>query len=95
MDIEALRSELETMLTALSQKEILRADGKESGGDAVAVARSVIGEGADDYAEALRTLSACLNDAVDDTGQVLADHPFVAVSAAFMLGVAVGRMSGS
>jgi ElaB/YqjD/DUF883 family membrane-anchored ribosome-binding protein len=91
MDLERLRSELETMLTALSKTAAPHP--AQRGDDAVVVAQSVMDEAADDDADALRTLSASLNEAVDDTGQVLAEHPFVAVTAAFLLGVAVGRIS--
>jgi hypothetical protein len=41
----------------------------------------------------LRELTAYLEETRDDIGQVLASHPAATAGAAFLLGVAVGRLS--
>jgi hypothetical protein len=48
-----------------------------------------------DFESALRELQTHLAEAVGETETVLAEHPFAAVAAAFLLGVAAGRMMGA
>ena len=48
-----------------------------------------------DFERTLRELQTQLADAVGETEAVLAEHPFAAVAAAFILGVAAGRMMGA
>ena len=48
-----------------------------------------------DLERTLRELQTQLTDAVGETEAVLAEHPFAAVAAAFLLGVAAGRMMGA
>jgi ElaB/YqjD/DUF883 family membrane-anchored ribosome-binding protein len=48
-----------------------------------------------DFERTLRELQTQLADAVGETETVLAEHPFAAVAAAFLLGVAAGRMMGA
>ena len=48
-----------------------------------------------DLERALRELQAQLADAAGEAEAVLAEHPFAAVAAAFILGVAAGRMMGA
>lgn len=45
-----------------------------------------------EFERALRELQTQLAGAVGETEAVLAEHPFAAVAAAFLLGVAAGRM---
>lgn len=48
-----------------------------------------------DLERGLRELQAQLADAAGEAEAVLAEHPFAAVAAAFILGVAAGRMMGA
>jgi ElaB/YqjD/DUF883 family membrane-anchored ribosome-binding protein len=48
-----------------------------------------------DLERTLRELQTQLADTVGETEAVLAEHPFAAVAAAFLLGVAAGRMMGA
>lgn len=92
MDIDSLRSELETLLNDLARREAAE---KASPGDAGSTdaTSSTIGEKIDEYSDALRKLSEYLTTKVDDAEEAVTTHPFVAISAAFMLGIAVGRIS--
>ncbi len=51
------------------------------------------GAGPDPESSILRELTAYLEETRDDIGQVLASHPAATAGAAFLLGVAVGRLS--
>ena len=90
VDVEAMRSELESLLKELAKRgtvavtpQVALAETTESAGDG----------DAEDYAGALQKLSHYIAEAADDAGEKLAAHPLAAIGAAFMLGVAVGRMS--
>jgi ElaB/YqjD/DUF883 family membrane-anchored ribosome-binding protein len=48
-----------------------------------------------DLERVLRELQTQLADAAGEAEAVLAEHPFAAVAAAFILGVAAGRMMGA
>ena len=48
-----------------------------------------------DLERILRELQTQLAGAEEETEAVLAEHPFAAVAAAFLLGVAAGRMMGA
>jgi hypothetical protein len=52
-------------------------------------------EGWAEVERALRELQTQLADAAGEAEAVLAEHPFAAVAAAFILGVAAGRMMGA
>lgn len=93
VQVEALRNQLETLLQELARLGPggdRPAAGAEAADDPAATAPD---ESAAEHADALHKLSSYLTGAAGETGEALAAHPFVAISAAFMLGVAVGRMS--
>jgi ElaB/YqjD/DUF883 family membrane-anchored ribosome-binding protein len=54
------------------------------------------GEGADahDYRATLRDLERKLSEAAEDAEHIVVAHPLVAVAAAFLLGLMIGRMGG-
>lgn len=90
VDVEAMRSELETLLKELATRGPADGSSQEGPGQG--------GEMADDrdarsYAGALQKLSEYLTGGTNKAEETLAAHPLAAVGAAFMLGVAVGRMS--
>ena len=92
MSVEALRNELEQLLGDLAK--IGAQDAPAEG----AAAASGAGEPAGDtetgeYTDALHKLTDYLSGRVDDAEDALAAHPFVSIGAAFMLGVAIGRLS--
>ena len=76
---------LEKLLEELSRHESKQVppDQAAAGGDPESHPESSI----------LRELSAYLEETRDDIGQVLASHPAATAGAAFLLGVAVGRLS--
>ena len=87
MDVKAMRSELEALLKDLAKMGASDATPDES----LDLAENAAKDG--EHTEALRRLSSYLTGKVDDTEEMLTAHPFAAISAAFMLGVAIGRLS--
>ena len=88
VDVEAMRSELVTLLKELAERGPAAGSSREEPGKIEKPA------GDDEsYAGALQKLSDYLGSAANEAGEALATHPLAAVGAAFMLGVAVGRMS--
>jgi hypothetical protein len=79
-----LRKALESLLEELSHYDA-KAEGAPPGPDAAPEA--------DPEASMLRELSAYLAETRDDIGGILSSHPAATAGAAFLLGVAVGRLS--
>lgn len=93
MNIDKLRKELETLLTDLAKTDSSETSSGDHKDETVAAIKSAVGEKTGEYADALRNLSDQLSNSVDEAGEAVSEHPFVAITAAFMLGVAVGRIS--
>lgn len=93
MNIDKLRKELETLLADLAKTDVGEAASGDHKDETVAAIKSAVGEKIGEYSEALRNLSDQLSNSVDEAGEAVGDHPFVAITAAFLLGVAVGRIS--
>jgi len=91
--VEAIRSELEILLKDLAKVDVNQKRQDEGVSTAAGLAKVEMGDTDVDYAQALHKLSSYLAGAVDNAEEVLITHPFVAISAAFMLGVVVGRIS--
>ena len=90
VDAEAMRSELEILLKELAKRGFAAGSRPGDPGEATDPAAD---SDAESYAGALQKLSDYLASAASEAGETLAAHPLAAVGAAFMLGVAVGRMS--
>lgn len=93
MTIEALRNELETLLKDLAKVSAEGDSAGEKPADAAGAPQAVEDDKAGEYTNALQKLSDYLAGTVDDAEETLAAHPFVSVGAAFLLGIAVGRLS--
>lgn len=89
MAAASMQDELEALRRELSSVPIMEDDGSEA---APAQDGAAAGDLRSEIDRVVRELQSHLNEAVDDAGQVVSEHPVASLAAAFLLGVAAGSL---
>lgn len=93
-DNDSIRARLEALLEQLASggdKPLGTGGGAEPAG--TGAEEPGIGPELEEHMTALQALAEHLSHAAEGADEILTEHPYAAISAAFMLGVAVGRLT--
>lgn len=88
MAAASMQDELEALRRELSSVPIMEDDGSAAPAPDERAEPDMRGE----IERVVRELQSQLEDAVDDAGQLVSDHPVASLAAAFLLGVAAGSL---
>lgn len=89
MAAASMQDELEALRRELSSVPIMEDDGSAA---APAPDQRTAPDMRGEIERVVRELQSQLEDAVDDAGQLVSDHPVASLAAAFLLGVAAGSL---
>lgn len=88
MVARTMKDELEALRRELSSVPIMEDDGSAAAPSQASGATDLRSE----IDRVVRELQAQLDEAVDDAGQLVSEHPVASLAAAFLLGVAAGSL---